>query len=504
MRKLTALLICACIALSAAFAQTRQQALDEIARIEKVIAQTPEMLRQAWEAGRRQTETVIDTPHGKVTIKFNLAELIREMYTGDERDFKLKNRHGEMGYNNGYELRLNNGGSWKNEYPEGMRATIAHELGHYMMDKIKQTPLAPQGKYRTVEDVSEIDADAFAMRYIGKAEYIKQLKRESNSQDFIDAVIKRMEEIEREERENLARLRAIANAPDTASPPAAQPQNTRTARSYIDSGIVAYDKGDYDKAIADFSEAIRLDPKFTYAYDWRGFAYFDIHNYDKAIADFTEAIRLDPKNKTAYNNRTVAYNDKGDYDRAIADATQAIQLDPNFKEAYMNRALAYNGKSDYTRARADVNKALQLDPNHQGAKDLDAELKMNEQNQASQRQAQQQQVSEKNLIGVWKGSYFNLSGEVALILTVYKEGNKYMATFDFFNLPGRTNSGAGKYYMDVSYNKSSQKFYLKGTRWIEQPRNYIFADLEGTINGNVFSGFVSNIPGNRNFRLIKQ
>jgi hypothetical protein len=97
MKKLTALLICACIALSSAFAQTRQQALDEIARIEKVVAQTPEMLRQAWEAGRTQTETVIDTPYGKVTIKFNLDELIRERYTGYELSDNLLTWGGVQG-----------------------------------------------------------------------------------------------------------------------------------------------------------------------------------------------------------------------------------------------------------------------------------------------------------------------------------------------------------------------------------------------------------------------
>jgi hypothetical protein len=79
MRKLTALAICACIAISAVSAQTRQQALDEIARIEK----TPETVRQAWEAGRTQRDTVIDTPYGKLTIKFNLDELLREQYTDE-------------------------------------------------------------------------------------------------------------------------------------------------------------------------------------------------------------------------------------------------------------------------------------------------------------------------------------------------------------------------------------------------------------------------------------
>jgi hypothetical protein len=115
------------------------------------------------------------------------------------------------------------------------------------------------------------------------------------------------------------------------------------------------------------------------------------------------------------------------------------------------------------------------------------------------------QISEEDLVGVWKGSYFNSSGEVALILTVYEEGGRYMAIFDFYNLPGRSNSREGKYYMNVSYNQAREKFYLKGVEWIEKPGDYVFADLEGTITGNVFGGFVSNIStNNRSFRVVKQ
>ena len=37
-------------------------------------------------------------------------------------------------------------------------------------------------------------------------------------------------------------------------------QNTATAKSYADSGHAAFDRGDYDRAIADYTQGIRLDP----------------------------------------------------------------------------------------------------------------------------------------------------------------------------------------------------------------------------------------------------
>src|SRR5213595_440082 len=58
---------------------------------------------------------------------------------------------------------------------------------------------------------------------------------------------------------------------------------------------------EYDKAIADYDEVIRLDPKDVFAYIYRGCAYDDKGDYDKAIADYDEAIRLDPKYALPYN-----------------------------------------------------------------------------------------------------------------------------------------------------------------------------------------------------------
>jgi len=104
-------------------------------------------------------------------------------------------------------------------------------------------------------------------------------------------------------------------------------------------------KGDNDRAIADYTEVIKLDPKHTDAYNNRGNAYYNKNNYDQAIADYTEAIRLNPKFADAYNNRGNAYLNKNDYNRAIADYNEALRLNPNHNIAKNNLALARQRQS---------------------------------------------------------------------------------------------------------------------------------------------------------------
>ena len=64
----------------------------------------------------------------------------------------------------------------------------------------------------------------------------------------------------------------------------------------------------------------------------RGLSYYYKKDYDRAIPDFSEAIRLNPKWAVAFDSRGDAYVAKGDYERAIADFKQAILLDPSEAE----------------------------------------------------------------------------------------------------------------------------------------------------------------------------
>jgi tetratricopeptide (TPR) repeat protein len=71
----------------------------------------------------------------------------------------------------------------------------------------------------------------------------------------------------------------------------------------LQQGDADREKKDYDKAVADYTDAIRLDPKCVAAFNNRGSAWEAKGEYDKAIQDFDDAIRLDPKDAAAFNNR---------------------------------------------------------------------------------------------------------------------------------------------------------------------------------------------------------
>ena len=60
----------------------------------------------------------------------------------------------------------------------------------------------------------------------------------------------------------------------------------------------------------------------------RSAALMEKHDLDRAIADFTDAIRLDPNDADAYYARGLAFSTNGDRDHAVADLSEAVQLRP--------------------------------------------------------------------------------------------------------------------------------------------------------------------------------
>ncbi|RKU36680.1 hypothetical protein C6495_03085 [Candidatus Poribacteria bacterium] len=132
-------------------------------------------------------------------------------------------------------------------------------------------------------------------------------------------------------------------------------------------GLSAVDKGDFDKAIKDFTTAIELKPDFFGAYNNRGNAYFQKRDFDTAIQNYDTAIEIQPDYADAYNNRGNAYGGKRDFDTAIQNYDTAIEIKPDYADAYCNRGVAYAEKRDFDKAIQNYDTAIEIKPDYADA-----------------------------------------------------------------------------------------------------------------------------------------
>jgi tetratricopeptide (TPR) repeat protein len=81
-----------------------------------------------------------------------------------------------------------------------------------------------------------------------------------------------------------------------------------------------------------------------------GTSYSRLEQYDKAISNLAESIKLKPDYAQAHHNLGVAYGEKGDYDKAVEAYNQAIKLDPDKDYGHYKLRNAYYTKEWYVRA----------------------------------------------------------------------------------------------------------------------------------------------------------
>ena len=129
----------------------------------------------------------------------------------------------------------------------------------------------------------------------------------------------------------------------------------QTADDYFNKAFKYSEKQQYQEAIDNFTECLKINPNHARAFNNRGLAYHKLENYKDAIADFSRAIEIDSDYFKAYTNRGLAYKKLENYKDAIADYSTAIRINPDYALAYYNRGIA-NKKagfpycSDYEKA----------------------------------------------------------------------------------------------------------------------------------------------------------
>lgn len=178
-------------------------------------------------------------------------------------------------------------------------------------------------------------------------------------------------------------LLAALTATATPTPGQVVPDAPTQAAEHARLGDSWSTRGQFAQAVAEYSEAIRLDPtRASYHYK-RGMTYRAARAYVRAEEDFSAIIKLEPKNPEGYYLRATCYpfgpmpsvwDPPGASSEAaslpdpchagaIADLTEALRLDPKMTKAYFARAAEYiMTKPDHARAVADFDAAIQLTP----------------------------------------------------------------------------------------------------------------------------------------------
>jgi serine/threonine protein kinase len=137
---------------------------------------------------------------------------------------------------------------------------------------------------------------------------------------------------------------------------------TTKAVEFYRRGLEKLEKKDKSGAIRDFTEAIKLNPKYAEAYYQRANAHFLANNYQQSAEDVSKAIEFKNNYFEAYTRHCAALLLLQQPQKAEAECTQAIKINPMYADAYLNRANARRNLKnkegaleDFTKLTKDVN-----------------------------------------------------------------------------------------------------------------------------------------------------
>jgi tetratricopeptide (TPR) repeat protein len=119
---------------------------------------------------------------------------------------------------------------------------------------------------------------------------------------------------------------------------------------------------DFNKAISDANEAIRLKNDFALPYMERGLAHYSVKDYDLALNDLDRVIKLQPTKAEALFYRGLTLVAQKKLGEAIKAFTDTIQINPKHAAAYKERAACYESLGQTSQAASDREQAQRLNP----------------------------------------------------------------------------------------------------------------------------------------------
>jgi tetratricopeptide (TPR) repeat protein len=140
-------------------------------------------------------------------------------------------------------------------------------------------------------------------------------------------------------------------------------KNPSCMSAYINRSFMYIKYNQYDNAIRDCNDGLKIDPAQFKLYINRGTAYRHMAMYDLALDDFSRAIRQNPQSYDTYADRGVIYTGQlKKYDSGISDFRHYLKFRPDNPKGNINLAVAYYKKQEYDSSIKYLDKTVALDP----------------------------------------------------------------------------------------------------------------------------------------------
>ncbi len=131
--------------------------------------------------------------------------------------------------------------------------------------------------------------------------------------------------------------------------------------AYLNRGVAKEQLGDLESALEDYDRSIAVAPSASAHFD-RANLYLQLDQPQKAIADFTAALALDPKNIKALIGRADVNYGARRLAESREDYTRVIESQPENADAFFKRGSVYFDMGDFAAAYRDYSVSLALDP----------------------------------------------------------------------------------------------------------------------------------------------
>lgn len=132
-------------------------------------------------------------------------------------------------------------------------------------------------------------------------------------------------------------------------------------------GDLYFELHEFDRAVEDYTKAIKLNDKADQAYFGRGMALARAGFIQEGIRDLTVYLKRHPDSSRAYTKRGVRYLWLGQGAKAEQDLRQAIALDARNAEAHDDLGVVLAQRKDYVQAEKHFATAIRIDPTYQKA-----------------------------------------------------------------------------------------------------------------------------------------